>query len=214
MAIDDITLSVEAICTMALSHIGMKGFTDYDAEVAANNPSALAIGKHWASCRNEVLGDSKFPFSTVIGTLDYMTLVDSDDYPEWESFWTYPSSVLKVWNVFDESTVKTKDESQFEIVYNPTLDEKVICCNLDTNNTAYAEESYSITDPLSWDTRFVMAFSYRLAAAICKELTGSDEMSIKMLQIYGNYISETKRQASIEKKSKPTQSNPTVEARG
>jgi hypothetical protein len=215
MSINDITLNVTAVCDLALSHIGMKPLeTDLATDVSNNNPSALAIEKQWAPCRNEVLGDAKYSCSTVMQVLESNTSVDSDDYPEWESFWTYPSSALAIWSVFDAATPDKKGENAFEVVYNPILDEKIICCNLSSEDTAYAEIAYNITDPSKWDPRLVMSFSYRLAAAICKELTGDDDAAIKMGEIYKNYVSETKRLAHRERKAKPTQSNPIVNARG
>lgn len=213
--INDITLNTTAVCDLALSHIGMKPLvTDLATDVSNNNPSALAIEKQWNPCRNEVLGDAKYSSSTVISKMVLNTSVTSDDYPEWESFWTYPSSVLAVWAVFDESNPDTKYRNQFEIVFNPTLQEKIICSNNDTLNTAYVETAYNVTDPSLWDPRLTMAFSYRLAAAIVKELTGDDDLAITMMQIYMAYVSETKRLAYRERKSKPTQSNPLVDSRG
>lgn len=215
MAIDDLTLNTTGVCDLALSHIGMKPLvSDLTTDVSNNSPSAKAITKHWASCRNETLGDFKYPFATVIDLMTLNTSVDSDDYPEWTSFYTYPSSAVKVWYVFDSYNVATKHENQFEVVYNPTQDEKIICCECDTLNSAYVEYSYNVTDTTKWDPRFVTAFSYRLASAICKELTGSDDMALKMMEIYNRYIHETKRVAHIEKKKKPTQSNPILDARG
>ena len=192
----------------------MKPITDLTTDVSVNNPSALAINKQWGPCRNEVLSDFKYPFATVIDVMTLNTSVDEDDYPEWESFYTYPSSACKIWYVFDESTVATKHEQQFEVVYNPTLEEKIICCNCDTLNSAYVEYSYNVTDTTKWEPKFVMAFSFRLASAICVELTGDSDKATNLMQVYMAYIHDAKRIAHFEKKSKPTQSNPIVDARG
>lgn len=214
MAITDLTQDTNAICNLALSHIGMKSLTDLDLEISANNPSALAIEKQWGPCRNDVFRDFKWPFANVIDLMTVLTTVDDDDYPEWDAFYEYPPTACIAWAVFDASTVKTKHENQFEVVYNPVLGTKIICCDLSTATSAYCEYTYNVTDPTKWDTKFVMAFSYRLAAAICVDLTGDSKKALELLNIYGAYIQEAKRLAHYEKKSKPTQSNPTVSARG
>lgn len=215
MAITDLTLNTASICDLALSHVGMKSLeTDLDTDYANNNPSAIAIMKQWGPARNEVLSDFKYSFCNVIEAMTINPNVTVDDYPEWSSFYTYPSSACKLWYVFDAQNVAKKEEQQFEVVYNPTLAEKIICCNCDTYNTAYAEYSYNVTDPTQWEPKFVMAFSYRLASAICVELTGDAEKAKTLMMIYQSYISEAKRIAQLEKKSKPTEFNPTVDARG
>lgn len=188
--------------------------TDLDTDLANNNPSAIAIDKQWGPCRNEVLSDFKYSFCNVIEKMTINPNVTADDYPEWTSFYTYPASACKVWYVFDQANVAKKQEQQFEVVYNPTLAEKIICCNCDTYNSAYVEYSYNVTDPSQWEPKFVMAFSFRLASAICVELTGDEAKAKDMMNVYLAYIHDAKRIANNEKKSKPTQGNPTVDARG
>ncbi len=212
--IDDITLNTASICNLALSHLGMKAITDIDTDVALKNPSAVSLNKHWGPCRNDVFREFKWPFATVIEPMELMTSVDTDDYPEWQSFYTYPAAACTVWYVYDSSTVSKKHERMFEIVYNPDLKEKVICCNCDTTNAAYCEYTYNVTDPTSWDTKFVMAFSYRLASAICMELVGDEKRALSLMNIYNAILHEAKRIAHSEKKRKPDQSNPIVDARG
>lgn len=192
----------------------MKPIDDLDTDVANNHPSALAIAKQWGPSRNEVLSDFKYSFCNVIEAMTINPNVTVDDYPEWTSFYTYPSAACKLWYVFDALSVKKKEENQFEVVYNPTLGEKIICCNCDTYNTAYVEYSYNVTDPTQWEPKFVMAFSYRLAAAICVELTGDENKAKALKDMYLLYITEAKRVAQNEKKSKPYQGNPVVDARG
>ena len=81
-------------------------------------------------------------------------------------------------------------------------------------NVAYCEYTTNLTDTTFWDTKFVMAFSYRLAAAIAKTLTGDGSISKDLMLISNGYIAEAKRIAAHEKKKKPTQSQSTKNARG
>lgn len=215
MAIDDLTLNVTSICNLALTHLGMKTITDLTAGVTANNPSALALNVQWGPSRNDVFREFRWPFATVHELIYNRTDVSvSTEYPEWEFATTYPAAAVTVWNVFDEFTADNKEQNQFEILYDVSLDERIVLCNLDTQNSAYVEYTYNVTDTLLWDTKFIMAFSYRLAAAICMTLTGDEKKSLQLMQIYNAFIHETKRIAHGEKKKKPTQANPIVESRG
>ena len=214
MAITDLTMNVASVCNLALSHLGMKPITDLDTDVALNNPSALALNRHWGPCRNDVFREFKWPFATCQDTILHRTDIASTVYPEWDFFTTYPSSAVTVWNVYDATNADKKHEQLFEVVYNPTLGERVLLCDLDTVNTAYCEYTYNVTDTLLWDTKFIMAFSYRLSASICMELTGDDKKALTLMEIYNNYIHEAKRLAHHEKKRKPGQSNPIVDSRG
>jgi len=214
MAITDLTMNVASVCNLALSHLGMKPITDLDTDVALNNPSALALSRHWGPCRNDVFREFKWPFATCQGQILHRTDIATTVYPEWDFFTTYPSSAVTVWNVYDATNADRKHEQLFEVVYNPTLAERVLLCSLDTQNTAYVEYTYNVTDTLLWDTKFTMAFSYRLASSICMELTGDDKKSLTLMEIYNAYIHEAKRIAHHEKKKKPGQSNPIVDSRG
>jgi len=218
MAINDLTMNVASICNLALSHIGMKPITDLDTDVALNNPSALALNRHWGPCRNDVFREFKWPFATCQGQILHRVDIASTVYPEWDFYTTYPTSAVTVWNVYDATTADMKHEQLFEVVYNPTLAERVLLCNLDTVTTStikqYVEYTYNVTDTLIWDTKFVMAFSYRLASSVCMELTGDEKKAITLSEIYRNVIHEAKRVAHSEKKRKPTQKNPIVDSRG
>lgn len=215
MAIDDITLNTTSICDLSLSHLGMKGLTtSLSADVAANNPSAIAINKHWGPARNDVFSEFKWPFANVIQPMQMQVDVSEDDYPEWESFFVYTLNAATIWNIFDESTVEEKEDNLFEVVYNIGLAVRVLCCNLSTLNNAYCEYTHNVIDTTLWSPKFVMAFSYRLAAAICVALTGDAEKALKLMTIYNAYIHEAKRIASSEKKKKPGQTNSIVNSRG
>jgi len=215
MSRDDITLNSTSVANLSLSHLGMKALpSDIDTGVTNNNPSAIALDKQWGPSRNDVFREFKWPFANVQALILPRTDVDEDDYPEWLFFTTYPAAAAVIWTVFDEVTVKTKEENMFEVIYNPTLDEKIVCCSLDTQNSAYCEYTYNVTDPTKWDTKFIMAFSFRLAAAICVELTGDGAKAIELAGTYSRYIAEAKRIAHYEKKRKPTQKNDIAEARG
>lgn len=215
MAIDDITLNATSIANLTLSHLGQKPLTtDIATDVAANNPSAVAINTHWGPVRNDLFREFKWPFANVIQPMQIQTGVNQDMYPEWLYFYVYTANAATVWYVFDSATVEEKEEQAYEVVYNPTLNKRVICCNVTNTSSAFNEYTYNVTDTTLWDTKFVIAFSYRLASAIAKTLTGDGAIGEKLMLISNGIISEAKRIASHEKKKKPKQSQSTINARG
>ena len=203
-----------SISCLALAHIGMKPITS----MSGTDPSSLACTRYFEPCRNEVFRDFKWPFALFKGTLSTATELDSDDIIDWTYFYYYPSSAAMVWNVYNEATTATKDEQDYEIIYwyafetlSASHARQVICTDL---SDAYVEYTYKVQDPARWDDKFVMAFSYRLAAAIAKELTGDDDKALKMGQAYSLMIHDCKRLAQHEKKKKPPKTSAYVNARG
>ena len=215
MAIDDLTLNVTTICNLALSHLGQKRLASGLAtDLENNNPSAIAIDTHWTASRNDVFSEFKWPFATVIEPMQVQVDVNDTMYPEWLYFYVYTENAATVWNVFDPSTVEQKEEQEFEVVYRPALNKKVICCNITNTSSAFNEYTYNVTDTLLWSPKFIMAFSYRLAAAIAVTLTGSKEKALELMTIYNAFIHEAKRIAHVQKKKKPAQTAGIVNARG
>lgn len=83
------------------------------------------------------------------------------------------------------------------------LNKKVILCNL---TDAFADASFIVTDILIWDSKFIWALSYKMAAAMAPVLGDADK-GIKLMGIANAIISEAKRTTSLGQKKKPTQSS-------
>jgi len=215
MALTDLTLNTTSIANLALSHLGMKPITDLDTDAAAYNPAAIAINLHWGPVRNDLFSEYQWSFANVVEPMQVQAGVSISDYPEWQYFYVYTANAATVWNVFDPGSVEEKEENQFEVVYNPDLAVRIICCNVtNASVAAYCEYTYNVTDPTLWSPKFVMAFSYRLASSICVDLTGDEKKALTLMQLSSAYIHDSKRIGSSEKKNKPHQSNPIVASRG
>lgn len=191
------------IANMALTHLGMNGITSF----TQNNPSAIACNTFFVPTRDEVLGESQWPFARVSEAL----ALTNEEVLGWDYCYLYPVKAAGVWNVYDEATVNKKGEQEFEVVYIPDSNIKVICSNL---ASAYADYTYKINDTSLYNNKFIMAFSYRLAAAMAHTLTGSAEVGLKLMDIYNALISEAKRISGSEKKKKPNQVSSYQESRG
>lgn len=201
------TLTTTIICNIALSHIGQGELEDVETDVG---PEADACRRYYSIARKDVLREHSWGFATSQIPLVENPSVDEDDYPEWTYFYTYPSSCLTVWAVFNEATVQEKWEQEFEVIHNPTLGERII---LTDQEDAFAEYSHDVQDVTLWDEKFVMAFTYRLAAMIAKQVTGDGEIANQMMVLSNAYISEAKRVGSSEKKKVVEHSSKYINAR-
>ncbi len=188
----------------------MKPITD----LTANNPSANAINTFWEPSRDDVFSEFRWPFATNIDLLDATT----DTSPIWQVVYTYPTTAARVWTVFgalnttqinplDGSTqfvsnITNEEQQEFEVYYSSFLGQKVIGSN---NIDAYCRQTYIIEDFSIWDAKFIMAFSYRLAANMTVLLTGDGDKALKMMSVYNAFMAETKRTAYSERTKKPSQ---------
>lgn len=195
------------IINLALLHMGNVPITQVQL-TADEMPSAIAANIYWEPCRDEVLGEARWSFATATEPL---SVIDDLEDLSWEYGYDYPTmSVGTVWNVFNEGTIDTKEDQQFEVRYVPSETAKVVFTDL---QDAYAEITYKVTDPEIWNDKFNMAFSYRLSANMCMYITGDAEKSRELMNIYLNIISEAKRLGHHEKRSKPNRDSGYVNAR-
>lgn len=190
------------IANMALAHIGMRAITS----ISADEPSAEACNEFWIPSRDEVLSEHRWPFANTQAALAELT----DQVIGWDFTYAYPSAAARVFYVYDEGSVDRKEENDFEVVYIPSGNKRVICCDLED---AYCEYTYKVSDTTLWDAKFVMAFSYRLASAICHTLTGDADKALKLMDVYNGLMSDAKRLSYQEKVKKPNQKNTYYDAR-
>lgn len=85
-----------------------------------------------------------------------------------------------------------------------TWNTKVILTNLEE---AYAEYTYLVTDTTLWDSKFVMALSYRMAASMAHILLGDATKGEKLMGVYNLVLQEAKRISFSEKRKKPIQTS-------
>lgn len=191
------------ICNLTLRHFGMKRITS----LTDGNPSANILNDFFDVSRDDVYREFMWPFASVQKLLATAT----EEIVGWNYVYAYPIQAATIWNVYNESTVKNKEEQDFEVMYSPDNNRKIICSNL---SVAYADITYKISDTTLFDPKFVMALSYKLAAMTAHDLTGDIEKGQVMLEAYQGVISEAKRISYIERKKKITLTSSQIEARG
>ena len=193
------------IVNMALAHIGLKPLADLDG----TDPITTAVNTYYDYSLEDVFSEHRWPFANVKTALSEITVEDDDI--EWDFMYTYPSSAARVFLVYSEGSVTTKEYEEFEVIYLTGSTRKVILTNTED---AYAEYTYIMTDTTKWEPKFTLAFSYRLAALIAFSVTGDVDNSVKMNDIYASFIGEAKRLSFQEKIKAPYPKTDTIDARG
>ena len=184
------------ISNWALRHLGMKKI----GSLAGTDPAAIACNDFFNPSRDDVFREFQWPFATVQQPLEQSGVTVPLG---WTFTYTHPvNNVATVWSVFNLATQLTKDAQNFQIYYIPESNTKIIASNLES---AYAEITYIVEDPLIWDAKFDMAMSYRLASAMAVALTGDASKATALAQVYYSLIAEAKRVSSNEKIRKPPQ---------
>lgn len=195
------------IINMGLMHFAQSPITQVEF-AALSNPAAIAADAFWDPCRDEVLGESNWPFANCTQTL---SAIDTATDCEWSFIYSYPTlAVSTIWNVFDEGSTTTKGEQDFEVKYIPALLGKYIFSNLED---AIAEYTCQVTDPLLWDNKFCMAMSYNLGSKMVMPVTGDVNKALSLAAIASALTGEAKRIGSSEKTKKSTPSSSYINAR-
>jgi len=185
-----------AICNLALSHLGQSPIVS----LTEANESARALNRIYDITRDTVLRAKDWRFASVKAAL---AEISDQDIPGWEYIYAYPAKCLCIRKVFYDAESQNPAPIEFETLFVPAINRKVIATNYDE---AYIEYTYQVIDPALFDMSFIMAFSFLLAAQIAKPVTGNDDIAKLMLQLYGSLVSDAGRINDIEKYIKP---NPT-----
>lgn len=191
------------ICNLALSHIGQGAITlaEYTGGL---NESARHLKTIYDSSRDNVLRMKDWRFASVKEAL----VVTADNIPGWAYIYTHPAKCLHINKIFYDVESQNPDPIEFEVIFiigvAPAVDRKVIATNYDD---AYIDYVYQVTDPALFDTSFVTAFSYFLAAQIAKPLANDNKMAELMMNLYRGLISDAGRINNSEKHIKPKQTS-------
>lgn len=191
-------------CNLALSHIGQSPIVSLEDA----NESARALNRIFTISRDVALRAKNWKFAKV-----KIALVEIADQtiPGWIYVYGYPAKALCVRKVFIDIESPDPEKMEYDTMFIPALSRKVIVTNVEN---AYVEYTYQVENAELWDTSFIMALSFLLAAQVAKPLTANDDIAKLMLQIYGSLVSDAARINDGESYKKPTESSSIEESRG
>jgi hypothetical protein len=188
---------------MALSHLGMqKVFTT----TPNNDPRIVACNLYYDDALKDTYEANEWSFATV---KDQFAQVDAD-VVGWSYVYAYPPKAASINYVYSEANVKYKIEQEFEVVYLPDTNKKVVCSD---EESAYIEYTHIVEDTTLFSSKFVTALSFKLAALMAQTLTNDPGVSQAMQQNAGLIVQEAQRLNKGEKIKKPEQTNSIVNSR-
>lgn len=210
-----------SIWNLALSHIGQRSVTS-DQE---NSVQALQCRRVWDLTRQEALRKHDWGFCTNISALSELTNFTPVN---WAYGYQYPVRALTIWHVYSQAeasaltidnddptgttTITTKSNGvPFRVVYDPTLNTKVIVTNL---QDAYAEISYDVEDTTLYDAAFATCVSFLLASYCAYPLTGDKDLALNMIKLFNAALSEAERFSTIETRTDQHGNGTIVDSRG
>jgi len=187
------------ICNLALSHIGQDAITQADLDGDLNE-SARHLNTNFDFSRDFVLRAKGWRFASVKEAL----VATEDEVSNWDYVYTYPAKCLRINKLFYDTESKDPVPIEFEVVYLPSEDKKVIATGYDD---AYIDYNYQVTDPDLFDASFITALAYLLAAKIAKPLTGDNDTAKLMLELYYSLVSDASRLSESGQYMKPKQTS-------
>ena len=204
------------ICNMALSRVGSYRISSIDDASVEGRSCKL----HYEQARDSVLRDHDWGFARK--RLPLSTL--AEEYDGWEFAYLYPPDCVNVRKIYDgngSSTGTSYDidknryvpigKVQYEIATNSGKNQKIILSDKEDALLIYTAR---VTDANMFDSIFVQALSWRLAAELAIPLRGKIEFQDSFIQKYQFVLSEARGRDANESRNKDEDVNIFHMARG
>ena len=187
---------------MALGNLGMQKIFSTDT----SDPRYKACELFYPEALNDTYSEHAWGFANVKAQF----AIVSATVVGWDYVYAYPPNGARVNNVFSEANVEYKEEQEFETVFLPDQNKKVICSN---EVSAYQEYTYIVEDTTIFSPKFVVATAFKLSALMGQTLTTDAGIVQAMQQNAFAVIQEAKRLDATEKPRTVKQTNKLVDAR-
>lgn len=173
--------SITDICNAALSHCGTRSKISAIDEGSAE---ASACQTHFALVRDATLRAFDWNFARLTAQLAELPLSMSGGPPaRWRHKYALPTDCLRLRRLNDVPLLALP-ETFCEVAADRDSTGAYITVLLTQAAPVAAIYTARVGDPLRWDTGFVDAMSYGLAARICFELTGKDDRVRTLTQLW------------------------------
>lgn len=190
------------IYNMALGNLGMQKIFSTDTD----DPRYKACELYYTEALNDTYSEYAWGFANV---KEQFAIV-SATVVGWTYVYAYPPNGARVNNVFSEGNVTYKEEQDFELVFLPDQNKKVICSDEDS---AYQEYTYIVEDTTIFSPKFVVALAFKLSALMGQTLTTDAGIAQTMQQNAVMIINEAKRLDATEKPRTVKQTNTLANSR-
>jgi hypothetical protein len=200
------------IINLALSHLAQTPITAAQLAALTGNVQVEVALRLWEFARQETLRAYNWGFAKTQAAL---TVVASTTYDPvvYTYAYVYPTSCVAIRKVSVETEIDKTISGKYEIMFDSANSLKRIVTNIED---AYVEYTYDHDTPAQWNSSFVVAFAYRLAAEMVKPLNGDDKQREAMAKAAADAISEAKRHDDSNKHEdhEANEQSDIVDARG
>ena len=175
------------IINLALSHIAQIQITQAQLDAATTTVQVKEALRIWEFALKETLRAFNWGFAK---TQEALVVTTDYDPAVYDYAYVYPEYCLAIRKVNVQTKLDEAISGLYEKMYDSENDAVRIVTDIED---AYIEYTYYVTTTTLFDSAFVIAFSYRLAAALAKPLNGDDKQGAAMKEVYEDAISEAKR---------------------
>ena len=192
------------VYNIALNILGMKEVTG----TSQVSPSVDVLNTFYQPALRELFEECPWSFATTKESL--ISVSDTVLEYEWKYIYAKPVKAVNIWAIYDESTVKTKYENTFELVYQPEYNREVICTDL---ADALCEYAYVVTDTRLFSPKFVIALGHKLAAYAAPQLVTDAKKRLDVINAAMMFIEQAKTYNFQRKQKKHDQTSKYKSAR-
>lgn len=188
------------ICNLALGRIGVEEINRMDE----TSQAARICTRYFDFTRQNVL--RRFPWTFATKRVQLAQLAESA--PDFKYVYQYPSDALIVRLMYNESFTCRPNSNYFRIM--SSNGGRKIYANIPN---AYIEYTADIRDSEVFDSQFVEAFSWKLAAEMAFALTGNMNLATNAIQAYNAYFTEAAGEDAAEENQEEAVQDRLVNAR-
>lgn len=177
------------VINLGLSHIAQVPITAAQLAALTGNVQVEVALRVWEPARQEALRAANWGFAKVQEALVVLASTTFDPVV-YDYAYTYPANCLAIRKVNNEVNIDDTISGLFERMY----DSENIAVRIVTDiEDAYIEYTYDHDTPTLWDSAFVMAMSFYLAALMAVPLNGDGKQAEAQAKLAFNAASEAKR---------------------
>ncbi len=183
-----------SICNLALNRLGIENINSLTEE----SEQARKCAAGYDIALDTILREFDWNFATKIIQL---ALIDDTETPDWQYKYQYPPDCIKIRRVFpSENTGELRRHNHYRVIYNKTA--KAIVTDI---SMAWIEYTARVGDAGLYDSLFVDALAWRLAAELSATLTGKEQLYDRAMNNYQRamlsaYHNDAKEENDIEER--------------
>lgn len=168
------------ICNMALGRIGISIFID---SLTERSQAAIVCNNYYEACRDAVLEDAPFNFSTTRAVLADLGTPPTN----WLYRYALPSDCVKARRLVVPGMREPTARNRIPFEVAVENDAKVLYTDQPAAELIYSQR---VTNPNLFSAQFIMALAWLLASEIAMPLSAAAGLGDRAVKMYAHFISQ------------------------